>query len=116
VREPTAIALRTLIGKGLTEEQAAPYLMRIFERTTEDDFDTLRDLGLLEEIDPRQGGHAPEPLPPGAREQIDELLARLTDEPKRIFHPKQPTGEDRKPLDRATGAPVRAGRRFLRRS
>ena len=46
-REPTAVALRTLIGKGLTAEQAAPYLMRIFERTTEDDFETLRDLGLL---------------------------------------------------------------------
>jgi hypothetical protein len=116
VREPTAIALRTLIGKGLTEEQAAPYLMRIFERTTEDDFDTLRDLGLLEEIDPRQGGHVPESLPPGAREQIDGLLARLTEEPKRIFHPKQPAGEDRKPLERATGAPVKGGRRFLRRS
>ena len=54
-REPTAVALRTLIGKGLTAEQARPYLMRIFERTTEDDLTTLRDLGLLEEVDPRAG-------------------------------------------------------------
>jgi hypothetical protein len=62
-REPTAIALQTLIGKGLTPEQAQPYLMRIFERTTEDDFDTLRDLGLLENVDPRDGDHQPAALP-----------------------------------------------------
>jgi len=115
-REPTAIALRTLIAKGLSEEQAAPYLMRIFERTTEDDFDTLRDLGLLEEFDPLRGNHVPEALSPGAREQIDELVARLTEEPKGIFHPKQSPGEDRLALERATGGRVRAGRSFLRRS
>jgi len=32
-REPTAIALQTLIAKGLSAEAAEPYLMRIFERT-----------------------------------------------------------------------------------
>jgi hypothetical protein len=115
-REPTAVALRVLIAKGLSADQAKPYLMRIFERTTEDDFDTLRDLGLLEEIDPRQGAHVPSALPPGARERLDEVLGNLTAEPKRIFHPKQPPGEDRKALERATGLPVRAGRSFLRRS
>ena len=66
-REPTAIALQTLIAKGLTPEQAQPYLMRIFERTTEDDFDTLRDLGLLENVDPRSGTHIPAALCPTAR-------------------------------------------------
>ena len=72
-REPTAVALRTLIGKGLTAEQARPYLMRIFERTTEDDLTTLRDLGLLEEVDPRRGrphaGGVPRrrPGPPSSR-------------------------------------------------
>ena len=47
-REPTAVALRTLLQADLPERKRRGYLMRIFERTTEDDFDTLRDLGLLE--------------------------------------------------------------------
>ena len=116
-REPTAVALRTLIGKGLTEEQAAPYLMRIFERTTEDDFETLRDLGLLVEADPRAGTHRPEEFPAGAREQMTEVLGRLAAEPKRPFHTAEPVEPVRQILDRAFGgAPVRAGRSFLRRS
>ncbi len=116
VREPTAVALRTLIAKGLTEEQAAPYLMRIFERTTEDDFDTLRDLRLLEEVDPTRGTHTPQPLPEGAREQIDQVLEALRTEPKRPFHSGEPPAEARKILARASGDEVRAGRSFLRRS
>jgi hypothetical protein len=111
-----AAALRTLLEAGLPERKLRDYLMRIFERTTEDDFDTLRDLGLLEEFDPLRGNHVPEALSPGAREQIDELVARLTEEPKGIFHPKQSPGEDRLALERATGGRVRAGRSFLRRS
>ncbi len=62
-REPTAIALSALIDKGLSEAEAAPYLMRIFERTTEDDFETLRDLRLLVEADPAGGEHVPAPWP-----------------------------------------------------
>ena len=89
-REPTAVALRTLIGKGLSAEQAAPYLMRIFERTTEDDFDTLRDLGLLEHVDPRAGEHVPAPLPDGAESDLLAALESLAAEPKRPFHTGQP--------------------------
>jgi len=110
-REPTAIALRTLIGKGLTEEQAAPYLMRIFERTTEDDFDTLRDLGLLEHVDPRAGNHAPATLPDAA---LADLLDAVRREPKRPFHPGTPAAKVHKILDRMTSSG--SGRRgFLRR-
>ncbi len=58
-RGNTAVALRALIGKNLGEEKARAYLMKLFERTTEDDFETLRDLGLLVEVDPRQGTHRP---------------------------------------------------------
>ena len=111
-REPTAVALRTLIGKGLTEEQAAPYLMRIFERTTEDDFETLRDLGLLVEADPRAGTHEPEPFPPGAREEMTALLEHLTGQPKRPFHPGEPVG----PVQKMLGGTPRGARSFLRRS
>lgn len=115
-REPTAVALQTLIGKGLTEEQAAPYLMRIFERTTEDDFDTLRDLGLLEEVDPARGTHTPAPLPEALRTRIDELLAALGAEPKLVFHPQRSPGEDARALQRATGGAVTGVRSLLRRS
>lgn len=120
-RETTAQALRTLVSKGLSEEQAAPYLMRIFERTTEDDFETLHDLGLLVEVDPRQGTHQPAALADDAREHLDVVLGRLSQEPKVMFHPARKVGDDRKALERATQGlpargPVRGARSFLRRS
>lgn len=111
-REPTAVALRTLIGKGLTEEQAAPYLMRIFERTTEDDFETLRDLGLLVEMDPRHGTHRPAAFP--ALDEVRRLLERVGAEPKRAFHPGEPAAAAQKVLDAVAG--TRGARSFLRRS
>ena len=107
VREPTSIALRTLISKGLSAEQARPYLLRIFDRTTEDDLLTLRDLGLVEEVDPRAGTHQPEELPPGGREELGRALERLATVPKRAFHPEPPTA-DARPVDDAR--PVTAGR------
>ena len=110
-REPTAIALQTLMAKGLSPEQAQPYLMRIFERTTEDDFDTLRDLGLLEHVDPRAGTHTPQALPDGS---LATLLDAVRREPKRPFHPGTPAAQVQKILDRITssGPGVRG---FLRR-
>ncbi|WP_435742777.1 glycosyltransferase family 2 protein [Nocardioides sp. SYSU DS0663] len=123
-REPTAVALRALLDKGLTEEQAAPYLMRIFERTTEDDFETLRDLGLLVEADPRAGTHVPLEPPAGAIDQLRALLERVRDEPKRLFHPGEPAAAVEQVLDRVTAGQagaqatdqVRGARSFLRRS
>jgi hypothetical protein len=96
-REPTAIALQTLIGKGLSPEQAEPYLMRIFEQTTEDDFDTLRDLGLLENVDPLTGSHRPAALPDTS---LAALLAGVRPEPKRPFHHGTPPAQVRKILGR----------------
>jgi hypothetical protein len=96
-REPTAIALQTLIAKGLTPEQAQPYLMRIFERTTEDDFDTLRDLGLLEHVDPRAGTHTPTAVPDGS---LAALLDGVRPEPKRPFHHGTPAAQVRQILAR----------------
>lgn len=113
-REPTAVALRTLIGKGLSAEQARPYLRRIFERTTQDDLGTLRDLGLLEEIDARAGTHRPADFPSGGLEEMTGLLERLRAAPKRAFHPGQPAAEVRRLLDEASG--VTAGRKLPRRS
>lgn len=88
-RNPTVTALRTLIGKELSEKQAEKYLSRIYERTTEDDVGTLRDLGMLEQIDPLAGAHQPATLPTGLAEQLGILLERLRDLPKWPFH----TGE-----------------------
>lgn len=117
-REPTAVALQALIGKDLTPEQARPYLMRIFERTTLDDLDTLRDLGLLVEVDPRAGTHVPGPWAPGGLERFEELLERVATEDKRVFHPGRPVAEAQAVLDRVVGAGggLRAARSFLRRS
>ena len=85
-REPTAVALRALVGRDLPEKKLRAYLMRIFERTTEDDFDTLLDLGLLEEIDPLAGTHTPEPLGTDRRAQLDGLVAAIEPENKWPFH------------------------------
>ena len=93
------VALQTLIAKGLSPEQAQPYLMRIFERTTEDDFDTLRDLGLLEHVDARAGGHTPAPAPDGS---LATLLDGVRREPKRPFHHGTPPAQVRKILDRVS--------------
>nr|WP_278249633.1 glycosyltransferase family 2 protein [Nocardioides sp. IC4_145] len=118
-REPTAVALRALIAKGLSEEQAAPYLMRIFERTTEDDFDTLRDLRLLVEVDPRQGTHVPATAPDGDLEHLHALLDGVRGEPKRPFHPGELAAAAEEVLTRVAGGSryaARGARRFLRRS
>ncbi len=106
-REATALALQALVTKGLSAEQAAPYFLRIFERTTEDDLETLRDLGLLVQADVRAGTHTPRALPSGAAEEVARLLERLRTEPKRQFHPGQPAAAVAQTMQRAAG--VRAG-------
>jgi hypothetical protein len=85
-REPTAVALRTLLEAGLPERRLRDYLLRIFERTTEDDFDTLRDLGLLEKVDPTAGKHRPEALAPDRDAGIRAMLDAIEPENKWPFH------------------------------
>ncbi|MGI8521725.1 MAG: glycosyltransferase family 2 protein [Nocardioides sp.] len=110
-RAPTAIALRALLDRGLTEEQAAPLLMRIFERTTQDDFETLRTLNLLEEVDPMRPLAEPESLTADEREGISGLLEALATRPKRPFHPGQPAAGAEKILSEAAGGRRRLFRR-----
>jgi hypothetical protein len=109
-RGNTAVALRALIGKNLGEEKARAYLMKLFERTTEDDFETLRDLGLLVEVDPRKGTHRPADLPAGGLDAIRAALDELRTQPKRRFHPAQAREEA------AAARSVKAVRSLLRRS
>ena len=107
-RGSTAAGLYALINKGLDEERTRAYLIKLFERTTEDDLETLRDLGMLVEADPRDGTHSPAGFPAGGREALLAGLDRLRGEPKRQFHPSigKETGEGK----------VKAARSLLRRS
>ncbi len=107
-REPTAVALRALVALDLPERKLRSYLMQIFERTTEDDFETLLDLGLLEQIDPLAGTHKPEPLGPERRAQLDALLAAVQPENKWPFHTPRTAAAMATTLDRVVET---AGRR-----
>ena len=88
-RAPTVNALRTLTGKNIPAPIAEKYLRRIYEATTEDDVTTLHELGLLEEIDPGLGTHAPQPIPDSDRATLAERLAEVRRVPKRRFHVDQ---------------------------
>ncbi len=94
-RRGTAAAVRALTARGLGEEHAAPYLARIFERHIADDFETLRDLGMLIEVDPRSGRHVPEPLPADAEVEMVDALDDLGGESKRRFDPPESPGTGR---------------------
>ncbi len=119
-REPTAVALRALLGLGLSEEEAAPFFRRIFERTTQDDFETLRDLRLLVEVDPLLGSHQPAAWPEGQEQRFADVMRAVAGVSKRPFHPGTPAAEVDKILAGALSgagiAPAKAGRSFLRRS
>jgi hypothetical protein len=84
-RRPTAVALRALLARDLADETRRALLMRIFQRTTEDDFETLRDLGLLEELHPGSGGHVPAALNEQSRERLTRMLAAVQPLDKRSF-------------------------------
>ncbi len=101
-REPTAVALRALVARGLPEKKLRAYLMQIFERTTEDDFETLLDLGLLEQIDPLAGKHKPERLGSEREAQIGGLLAAIAPENKWPFHTGRTASNLAVALERAT--------------
>lgn len=101
LREPTAVALRTLLDRDLPETTLQPYVRRIFERTTADDLETLRDLGLLEELDPESGTHRPEELGSDRWADLEALLAAVTPERKRAFQTGATAGKARSALGRA---------------
>jgi hypothetical protein len=85
-RAPTINALRTLTGKDIPAPIAEKYLRRIYEATTEDDVTTLRELGLLEEVDADLGTHVPEPVAESDRATLADRIAAVRDVPKRPFH------------------------------
>ena len=76
-RAAVADAVRTLIEKDLEPEVRRAQLLRLFVSTTEDDADTLVDLGLVLETDPLLGSHVPAPLPDSASTQLHDGLEAL---------------------------------------
>ena len=102
-RQRTKGAVQALAGKPLSPELREQYLMRIFEQTTEDDFDTLRELGLLVEADATKGTHVPEGLGADAREQLAGMLAGLAGQPKGPFDVCRPAGPVQDALSRLGG-------------
>ena len=85
-RAPLAMALRSLVGKDLDPKAAETYLRAIYERTTQDAVATLRDLQLLEQVDPTEGTHHPVAMTPAGRAAFDQGLDRLREAAKRPFH------------------------------
>ncbi len=87
-REPTAVALQALLARGLDPEQARPLLMRIYERTSQDDVETLSALRLLEQVDPETALHTAVALPEAQRDKLRALVAKAAERSdKRVFHP-----------------------------
>lgn len=109
VRERTKAAVQALAGKQLSPEVREKYLMRIFEQTTEDDFETLRDLGLLVEVDPTQGTHRPASLGTDDRARLEQLLAAAAGHDKQPFNVCQPAAVVRDALARIGGGGGRRG-------
>lgn len=109
VREPTAVALRALLERDLPEKKLRAYLMRIFERTTADDFETLLDLGFLEQVDPLAGTHRAEALGVERTRQLTALLAAVGPENKWHFHTGRTAVEMLEVLESVTARLVDAG-------
>ncbi len=98
-REPVAEALREVIAADLSPRRTRARLMKIYQDTTEDDFDALRDLGVLVAADPMTHGHRPQPLGETRTAELATLLAAVWPENKWPFH----TGRTARDLDRVLG-------------
>lgn len=81
-RRQLALALDALLSRDLDEDRLRRYLERIFERHCVDDFETLFDLGFLEEHRPQEGPHRPTHLTPVQRAELAERLEGFRPEPK----------------------------------
>ncbi|MEI5672402.1 MULTISPECIES: glycosyltransferase family 2 protein [unclassified Nocardioides] len=69
-----AVALKAVLTKDLPPEQRSRFVEEIYVRHMADPVDLLRDLGLLEEIDPLEGDHAPDLLTESERTRLATLL------------------------------------------
>jgi hypothetical protein len=72
---PVVRAMRLLASMNLPDDVRERYVRRIYERTLLEDFDSLLELGLLEEIDPDAGTHHPEAAPAADLAMFASLLS-----------------------------------------
>jgi hypothetical protein len=70
-----------------TGSDPTPELRELFARSVADDVDTLRDLGVLVELDPDSWSHVPEPIPAGEAAAWDEAIERMRGIPKSSILP-----------------------------
>lgn len=84
-------ALEALSAANLPDRVQHKYLMRLYERTTEDDVRTLLDLGLVEKIDPDAPRYEPRPLGPADSNAITQMLDGVRSVPKQVFRTGAPT-------------------------
>lgn len=87
-RQKLADAMVTLLGMDLDPQAATRQLGAIYERHMADPVDVLDDLGFLERVDARSGGHVPEPLPPGEADLLASRLEALAGAPMADFLPE----------------------------
>ena len=76
-RAAVADAVRTLVEKDLDPEVLRAQLLAIYARTTQDDAETLTDLGLVLDTDPLAGAHVARPLPAATLTTLTEGLEAL---------------------------------------
>ena len=81
-RIPVVNALRTLASLDLADDVRATYLHRVYETSTVEDFDTLDDLGFLEQVDPDTGTHVPHVVPADDLAAFEALLAAAATMPR----------------------------------
>lgn len=94
-RAALADAVRTLLEKELPPEVRHAQLIRLFERTTMDDVQTLTDLALVLKTDPLAGGHRPAALSPEAATVVGERIDALRGVDKSAyFRGSSPRAED----------------------
>ncbi len=72
---PVVRAMRQLTSMNLPDDVRERYVRRIYARTQLEDFDTLLELGLLEEIDADSGAHRPQPAPAADLAMFASLLS-----------------------------------------
>jgi hypothetical protein len=92
-------AVAALLDLGLSDEEAKPFLLRMFDQIGVDDFETLRDLRLLREVDPDGWSRTPEPLPDDARQALADALH----EERRERRVGDPSGTEPWPGDESDG-------------
>jgi hypothetical protein len=86
-RGDLAQSLAALLDLGLDEDVTTELLEDLYRRTTLDDFESLRRLGLLEHIDPDAVQRTPEPLSDRARSDLAGLVEQIRTLPKHPFKP-----------------------------